>query len=34
MDGSVDRLRRIAAEIEAAAPSLKVELVEPPNSGE
>jgi hypothetical protein len=34
MDGSVDRLRRIAAEIKAAAPSLKVELIEPPNSGE
>jgi len=34
MDGSVDRLKRIAAEIEAAAPSLKVELIEPPNSGE
>jgi hypothetical protein len=34
MDGSVDRLRRISAEIEAAAPSLKVELIEPPNSGE
>jgi len=34
MDGSVDRLKKIAAEIEAAAPSLKVELIEPPKSGE